>query len=309
MLSVSIAALSVEPVADLTPPGQLVDIGTHKMHLHCKGEADRPVIILESGLGGFSLEWDTVQTDLSRTNHVCTYDRSGYGWSESSPRQRSSREIARELYLLLKTAGIPAPYILVGYSFGGYNIRYFASEYPALVSGLVFIDSSHPEQFIRMPKPVVGEIKEEVSRNRGWQIRLAMPRLAENFPEHYRRTAYILMSTSKARNTQLQELELFKTSAQQVIENDHLPDVPISVISRGMRVWPRNDFGDHSELVWNKLQNELASLGKHSIHVIAGRSGHSIHLDQPALVNHVLSELVAVSSQAAPPATLVVRKW
>ena len=83
------------------PTGQLINIGTHSMHLFCAGRGS-PTVILDAGLGGFSLEWIRVQNELAKQTKVCAYDRSGYGWSETSPYPRTSTVITGELFKLLK---------------------------------------------------------------------------------------------------------------------------------------------------------------------------------------------------------------
>ena len=133
-------------------PGILINIGTHQLHIHCTGTGT-PTVIIDSGMGGFSLEWWRTQKTLSGYVKVCSYDRAGYGWSNPGPSPRTTKRIAEELRILLKTAHIPGPYILVGHSFGGFNIRYFASQNPDMVAGMVLIDSSHPRQFERLPAP------------------------------------------------------------------------------------------------------------------------------------------------------------
>ena len=278
---------------DTTVPGRMVEIGTHKMHLNCRGYLS-PTVIIDSGLGGFSLEWTNVQNKLSRFSRICTYDRSGYGWSEESPYPRTTRVIAGELYQLLMNAEVPGPYVMVGHSFGGYNIRYSASEYPNLVSGLVFVDASHPEQFHRMPRPEPLETRiSDVNKVR--QIKMARPVLSRNYPAEYRFLAYRLMVSYKARRTQLAELAHFNESADQVSLNNRLPDVPVTVITRGARVWPHNRFGDESERVWQELQGELVKLSHNSRQLIATRSGHSVHLDQPDMVEHAIIEMLESS--------------
>ncbi|MEE8320926.1 MAG: hypothetical protein V3R68_03680, partial [Gammaproteobacteria bacterium] len=62
-------------------PGYLVDIGTHRLHIHCTGNKS-PSVIIDSGLGGFSLEWWQIQKNLSSQIRICSYDRAGYGWSD-----------------------------------------------------------------------------------------------------------------------------------------------------------------------------------------------------------------------------------
>jgi pimeloyl-ACP methyl ester carboxylesterase len=75
------------------------------------------------------------------------YDRAGLGWSSASPTERTPSNIARELRLLLRKAAIPPPYILVGHSFGGVVVRRFAIDHPDEVSGLVLVDPMRTEDW------------------------------------------------------------------------------------------------------------------------------------------------------------------
>jgi pimeloyl-ACP methyl ester carboxylesterase len=110
-------------------PGQLVDIGGYKLHLYNAGSGG-PAVILDAGLGGFSSSWGLVQPKIAQFTQVVSYDRAGTGWSEPSPFPRTSQQIVRELHTLLQNAHIPKPYILVGHSFGGINVRLYAATYP-----------------------------------------------------------------------------------------------------------------------------------------------------------------------------------
>src|SRR5215210_7424921 len=65
-------------------PGQLVDVDGHRMHLSCRGEG-RPTVVMDSGLGGWSLDWSLVQPQVAGFTRVCTYDRAGMGWSDAVP--------------------------------------------------------------------------------------------------------------------------------------------------------------------------------------------------------------------------------
>src|SRR4051794_6254921 len=73
-------------------PGQLVDVGGHRLHLWCVG-AGSPVVVLEAGGGGNVLEWSRVQPDAAKTTRVCSYDRAGLGWSDAGPNPRSAAQI------------------------------------------------------------------------------------------------------------------------------------------------------------------------------------------------------------------------
>jgi pimeloyl-ACP methyl ester carboxylesterase len=125
-------------------PGQLYDIAGIHLHLYCTGSGS-PAIILESGLGGPVVLWGRVQPEFAKNYRVCSYDRAGLGWSDSSPKPRTIQNIVDELHSLLSAAKIDEPYVLVGHSFGGYSVRVYAKKYPAKVLGLVLVGAGHDD--------------------------------------------------------------------------------------------------------------------------------------------------------------------
>ncbi|HWJ49261.1 MAG TPA: alpha/beta hydrolase, partial [Candidatus Udaeobacter sp.] len=98
--------------------GRRVDVGGRKMHIDCTGDGS-PTVILDSGLGESYLSWRKVQPQIAKFTRVCSYDRAGLGYSDSSSQPRTSKVIAGELHALLQAAGIPPPYVIVGHSMGG----------------------------------------------------------------------------------------------------------------------------------------------------------------------------------------------
>ena len=103
-------------------------------------------MLLEAGLGDWSLNLRSLQEALDDTTRVCSYDRSGYGWSEPGPAPRTGGRIVAELEALLEAAHEPGPYVLAGHSFGGLVVLMFAEAHARSVAGVVLIDSSHPRQ-------------------------------------------------------------------------------------------------------------------------------------------------------------------
>ena len=125
------------------PPGRVIDVGGWRLHLDCAGEprAGQPTVILEAGIGDFSVEWSLVQPKVSRFARVCSYDRAGNGWSDIGPHPRTFRQIVYELHTLLAAAGENPPYVLVGHSYGGWLVRMFQATYPNQVAGMVLVDA------------------------------------------------------------------------------------------------------------------------------------------------------------------------
>jgi hypothetical protein len=103
-------------------PGKRFDAGGYKMHIDCTGEGS-PTVILDSGLGDTYVSWRKVQPQIAKFARVCSYDRAGLGYSDSSSQPRTSKVIATELHALLQAAGIAPPYVLVGHSMAGFNVR------------------------------------------------------------------------------------------------------------------------------------------------------------------------------------------
>ena len=86
--------------------GQLVNVGGRKMHIDCTGTGS-PVVVLDSGLGDSYLSWRKVEPEIAKFTRVCSYDRSGLGYSDSSSRARTSQVISEELHSLKLRFPVP----------------------------------------------------------------------------------------------------------------------------------------------------------------------------------------------------------
>src|SRR5271156_5629571 len=125
------------------PPGKLLDIGTHRLHLREKGYGS-PTIVLEAGLMSTVLSWSEIQGALAQSYRVVSYDRAGLGWSDLGPMPRTAERMVEELHTLLERAQIPPPYVLVGHSFGGLTMPLFAARFPQQTAGVVLVDPVVP---------------------------------------------------------------------------------------------------------------------------------------------------------------------
>jgi len=274
------------------PPGKLVDIGGYRLHYR-SGGSGFPVVVLDSGLSGDSNAWALVQPGVAKFTRVISYDRAGLGWSDRGPKDRTSRQIVKELHTMLREAEIPGPYVLVGASFGGFNVRMFTHEHPEQVAGLVLVDSPHELEFFQVPEsikrdnekltPFVKVTKFFARFGIGY---LGFPAMAKDDPEEIREVKLALRLRTPNVLTTCEEYLDASISNSQMKGCTLQTDIPIAVLSSSRSRWPEAPPDDQLTAIniSHKLQAELAGQSTNSYHYIVPDCGHAIFFEQPAVV-------------------------
>ena len=281
-------------------PGQLVDVGGHRLHIWCAGSGE-PAVILDNGLGGTAFDWAHVQPHVATFTRVCSYDRAGMGYSDSGPHPRTSRQIIAELAALLDANRINTPVVLVGASIGGWNVRLFASEMPQRTAGLVLVDARHEDQSEKVAAagepenpPWIAHVAAPVAHlgiARFLDIAPGLP--VEMYAPEVRQYVRATRFRSSALVTAANELRYGPVSAGQVRATRRELPVAVVVLSAGVRDTQTTE-------ILAALQRDQATLSKQSCHVIAERSGHAIAFGQPEVVVHAIRATVEASRQPAP---------
>jgi pimeloyl-ACP methyl ester carboxylesterase len=294
---------SVSEAADARaypPPGQMVDVGGHRLHINCVGTGS-PTVVIEAGWGDWSAPWQMwVQPAVAETTRVCTYDRAGMGYSEAGPLPRTSEVFARELHTLLQRAGEHGPYVLVGHSMGGWPVRIFAHEFPADVAGVVLIDTMRAEPAGPGTPPQTEQqpalVWLAVTPARIGLLRLITgpfgPRtgLSAELANAY--TAFSV--TSRSSEAFLNEGMGMGESVAQAGKITSLGAVPLTVLSAGLREAPEPEWQE-----WQRSQTNLLRLSSDSQQVFAKTSGHRVWLDQPgAAVGAIVAMVERIRRQA-----------
>lgn len=301
--------------------GTSVKVGALDLNLDCRGEG-RPTVILESGAGVPAIGWRNVAPAVSEFARVCSYDRAGYGWSGPAVEPRTSVQIAKELKALLDAAGEMGPFVLVGHSFGGFNIRVFAGLYPDAAAGVVLVDSSHEDQEQRMeavlPPAIRAQERAQDAQDERMErvlspvvIHLGIERLSvaagwTDVPSYLSKDfveeILYLNGQAKARDAMRLEASQFAQSAEQVRRAGTLGDRPLIVLTAGKDDDEPDSLltakmRDDQRHVWvDVLQAELARLSTRGRQIVVPDSDHMIPFERPDAVVAAIREVWSASA-------------
>ena len=283
-------------------PGEIYDVDGYAMHLFCSGVGS-PTIVLDTGLGDDFTTWLKVQPELSRVTRVCSFDRSGFGSSDMTPRPHDADRLATQLHDLVRVAGIDTPFVLAGHSISGLYLRAYAHHYADDLAALVFIDGATPLQDDRVPKKLVA-IQEAQRTQMPWQKLLMtvgwyrLEGICNDVPKGFAAYAAIIRANN-CNPTQFDALEAELDAEHQSGEETHdvgpFPRLPVLILSRDPASMPSNwppDVARANSLVWNQMQEESKALSPISRRVIARGSDHYIHVDRPDLVIREVTGLI-----------------
>src|SRR5262245_34615418 len=155
-------------------PGRLVEAGDHQLHLHCTGKGT-PTVVLEAPAAGMSVGWAWVQDDLAHLTRVCSYDRSGLGWSEAGTDGYRATRVPDELHTILERAGERAPFVIAGHELGASFGRMFASRFRGDTAAIVLIDDPSESASSSAPRLV---------RAWPWLARIGLLRVTRALSRH-----------------------------------------------------------------------------------------------------------------------------
>jgi pimeloyl-ACP methyl ester carboxylesterase len=265
-------------------PGQLIDVGGHRLHLNCTGSGS-PTVVLEPGAGGMSSDLGLVTQAVARDTRVCVYDRAGRGWSdEPADTPQDATRIATDLHTLLHRGRVPGPYVLAGHSFGGLYTLTFAARYPGEVAGMVLVDSTGPAAAKpRAAPPSHGgsyDLTGRVSALVSTSARLGLGRLV-GVP-----TASHLRST-------IDEYVQTNSSTEEAASLRDFADKPLVVLTAG----------SGSDAAWLEAHNHLATLSTNSVHRVIDGATHQTLIaneEDAATTTQAILDVVSSVRRAGP---------
>jgi len=326
-LSIIVTVLALQMAAQLfclwrdgrkyRAPGTLVQLQNRTVHVHQLG-AGAPPIILEAGIAATSLSWSVLQPELAKLTATYSYDRAGLGWSGSTGRRCNPSQMAAELHEWIDALQVPRPYILAGHSYAAYILRTFARRFPGEVAGVVLIDPLTPEEWIRPSRVQRWQIGRAVFLCRAgavvgalgvlrfclWLLQRgndAVPRgvlssfgsaasdtvkriLGElaKFPPRTARLIRERWGHPKFFLVMARYIQSLPVCAAEAAGCDIPSHIPVTVIS-----------GAHQPPIRMAEHKAIAQHSECGRHIVADRSAHWVHLDQPELIVEAARAMVA----------------
>jgi pimeloyl-ACP methyl ester carboxylesterase len=282
-------------------PGQLIDVGGHRLHLHCTGSGS-PTVVLEPGGGAASSDLGWIAPAVARETRVCVYDRAGRGWSDAAVGPQDGAHIAADLHTLLDRAHVPGPYVVAGHSFGGLYVLSFAAQFPNDVAGMVLLDST-------APKPGPAPPARTGSDDAFSRVAALLPAVAHvgvgrliaqfsygSLPPRSRDEARANTSTARHLASFIEEYVVASTSIHQASSLTNLNGKPLLVLTA--------DTGH--DATWQSAQDHMATLSTNSLHRVAKATTHESLLDDradSAIASQAIHDVVTAvrTSHRLPP--------
>jgi pimeloyl-ACP methyl ester carboxylesterase len=300
-------------------PGSLVRTTLGKMHVRQMGSGN-PVLVLEAGIAASSLNWSILQPQLAELTSAYSYDRAGFGWSPSSGSECTLQRLSSDLHDLITALTLPKPYILIGHSFGAYIVRVYAQRFSDELAGVILVDPLTPEEWtnptstqrwqlrrgvwfsragavlgslgvIRFclwllqrgssaaPRGVLGAFGSKASET----VRRILGELSK-LPPQTMRLIRERWSNGKFFWTMARYIQSLPACAVEVSACEIPAHIPVTVIS-----------GAHQPAVRMVEHQAIAEHSVHGKHMIAAKSAHWVHLDQPELIVEAYREMAALT--------------
>ena len=269
------------------PPGQLVAVNGHRLHVYAEGTGD-PTLVFLSGSGTTApvLDFKGLYRLLSDDYRTVVVERAGYGWSEESGgASRDIETVLNETRQALTSAGESPPYILLPHSMSGLEALHWANRYPDEVAAIIGLDPATPPIYEVMPPPRLQLALVSFIGQTGL-LRLApsvcLESSAANYLTEAETSAYCSIMYRRTLTADMRaEVEATQANAR-LVAAEGIPDVPFyAFISNGDGL-PMDNWG---EVLVAYVE---AAGGQYQMLDV----GHYVHTEAPNLISDEIRDFL-----------------
>jgi len=221
-------------------------------------------------LNGFRMpynNWDKVCDLLTSEHSILRYNRKGVGNSTRANITQSGKEIIEQLIHLISIVKLDPPYVLVGHSLGGIYAEVFARKHPQLVSAVILVDATHPQEALS------NHLKE---KERSLTIRRIYQFLSTLFDKH-----------------KFSELESIEDTVSYLQSLGSFPNIPVSIIT-GDKNLPFVSQSSHDS--HRKYQEAFLELSEQTTMHVLSNSHHFPQISEPAEVANIILKTMSQAS-------------
>ncbi len=256
------------------------------------------------------------------------------GYSDVSSRPSFPSNIVADLHQLLMNAGIKPPYLLVGHSLGGFNMKLYAATYRSQVVGMVLVDPSEERGMARVG-PIVrarfgdAAVKRALAlgEREGIEYQAVLAACAQEAAKHdlsptsksygdctdpvrsplgvdiaaarlqlQVRSAYQAAQASEMANSVIQQPADAPLDAiyAKAFVPEVFGDMPLVVLSRSI-VTPGTPYGEMRNYQNQLLHEQTAMLSTHGVHRVVPETHHNIEVEQPQEIIDAIEDVLGAA--------------
>lgn len=261
--------------------GQRVPVDGKKMNVVISGTGDETIVLLPGfGTAAPALDFSPLIRELSPNYRVVAIEPFGYGLSDPTDAERTTKNIVSEVHEALQQLGIDK-YVLMGHSIAGIYGLDYAHTYRDEVTAFVGIDSSVPGQPGMDDALPIGELK--VAKALGLMRVLGSiggdPYAGMPYDETTKEQMTMLSNKNSLGSTYVNEMEHIGSNFTAATGTTFPKDLPVLLFVQS---------NDPEVASWVELHETQAASVNH---------GEAVLLDGGHYLHHTLSKTIAKDTQ------------
>ncbi|PFL74623.1 alpha/beta hydrolase [Bacillus anthracis] len=284
---------------------KIVEVLGKNIEVNIKGSS-KQTVVTQTGMSCSFYDWLPIIEKLSQHFTVVSYHRPGYGRSQLGNYSRTTRQVTKELHMLLQKLAIHEPIILIGHSYGGLCAQHFAMLHEDKLQALILVDSTsmnlHRLDELHLP------ISDQTDSDDMWlqkyntysqmDVDMLSNELKPMLADQSRQQIEFSTSPSLYKAT-ASELCEWKNCARSIKELYKTLETPLIVIGRDPQYSITKLTADgmpkeeaiQLEAMWQKLLHEQLQISINSQYIVAEHASHGIENDRPDMIIEAVHSL------------------